>query len=239
VSRTIIAIGGGGFLAEDGPSPIDALIAGSTGRDRPDVCLIATPSGDSVDTIDKFYSTFEALGCQPAHLAFFRKPTRMALPLANFAEALLRQHAIFVGGGNTKSALAVWRAWGLDRVLAEAWRRGIVLSGVSAGAMCWFEQGLTDSYWGAGLKPLSCLGLLPGGCAVHYSSEPQRRIRLHEEVAGGVSGPRIAIDDGAAVIYSDTAPREVVRWRDDATAYDVALQDGAVVEQPSLARSIA
>ena len=105
--------------------------------------------------------------------------------------------------------------------------------------MCWFEQGLTDSYWGAGLKPLSCLGLLPGGCAVHYSSEPQRRIRLHEEVAGGVSGPRIAIDDGAAVVYSHTKPLEVVSWRDGATAYHVALQEGEVMERPSAARRIA
>ena len=239
MNRTIIAIGGGGFLMEDRPSPVDSLIAKSAARDRPRICFISTPSGDSVDSIDRFYSTFELLGCRPAHLAFFRKPMRTSLPLAKFAEALLSQHAIFVGGGNTKSALAVWREWKLDRVLAEAWRRGIVLSGVSAGAMCWFEQGLTDSYWGAGLKPLSCLGLLPGGCAVHYSSEPQRRIRLHEEVAGGVSGPRIAIDDGAAVVYSHTKPLEVVSWRDGATAYHVALQEGEVMERPSAARRIA
>jgi len=234
----ILAIGGGGFLMEDAPSPVDRLIAQVTGRERPKVCFISTPSGDSVEHIEKFYAAFEALGCEAAHLAFFRKPFRASVPLADFAEPLLNQHAIFVGGGNTKSALAVWREWGLDRVLAEAWRRGILLAGMSAGAMCWFEQGLTDSYWGAGLKPLQCLGLLPGGCCVHYSSEPNRRVRLHEEVIAGVSGPRVAIDDGAAILYLNSKVQEVVSWRPEATAYQVVAEHGKVVEQAYAARSI-
>jgi dipeptidase E len=235
----ILAMGGGGFLMESAPSPVDRLIATMTGRERPKVCFVSTPSGDSAEQIEKFYAAFEPLGCEAAHLAFFRKPFRASLPLAGFAEPLLEQDAIFVGGGNTKSALAVWRAWGLDGVLAEAWRRGILLAGMSAGAMCWFEQGLTDSYWGAGLKPLQCLGLLPGGCCVHYSSEPKRRARLHEEVAAGVSGPRVAIDDGAAVLYSHTDVREVVSWQPDATAYRVAVEHGNVVEHAYAARPIA
>ena len=234
----ILAIGGGGFLMEDTPSPVDRYIARLTGRDRPRVCFISTPSGDSVESIEKFYAAFESLGCEAAHLAFFRKPFRASLSLANFAEPLLTQDAIYVGGGNTKSALAVWREWGLDCVLAEAWRRGILLSGMSAGAMCWFEQGMTDSYWGADLKPLQCLGLLPGGCSVHYSSEPKRRTRLHEEVAAGASGPRIAIDDGAAVLYAHTNVQDVVSWRPAATAHQVAAEHGDVVERAHAARAI-
>lgn len=224
---------------EDAPSPIDRFIVQLTGRGRPRVCFISTPSGDSVEMIDKFYTTFEALGCEAAHLAFFRKPFRASLPLASFTEPLLNQDAIFVGGGNTKSALAVWRDWGLDQVLAEAWRRGIVLSGMSAGAMCWFEEGLTDSYWGAGLKPLRCLGLLPGGCCVHYSSEPHRRARLHDEVAGGASGPRVAIDDGAAVLYSNMNVLEVVSWQPQANAYQVVATSGKIEERAYAPRSIA
>jgi peptidase E len=235
----ILAIGGGGFLMEDAPSPIDRYIAQSTGRETPKVCFISTPSGDSVEMIDKFYAAFEALGCAAAHLAFFRRPFRASLPLAGFAAPLLDQDAIFVGGGNTKSALAVWREWGLDQVLNEAWRRGILLAGMSAGAICWFEEGLTDSYWGAGLKPLQCMGLLPGGCCVHYSSEPERRVRLHAEVAGGISGPRVAIDDGAAVLYSNGKIQEVVSWRPGATAYQVVAMHGKVVEQAHTARTIA
>jgi dipeptidase E len=235
----ILAIGGGGFLMEDTPSPVDRFITELTGRERPKVCFISTPSGDSVEHIDKFYTAFEPLGCEAAHLAFFRKPFRASLPLANFTEPLLTQDAIFVGGGNTKSALGVWREWGLDRVLAEAWRRGILIAGMSAGAMCWFEQGLTDSYWGADLKPLKCLGLLPGGCCVHYSSEPKRRLRLHEEVIAGVSSQRVAIDDGAAILYSHTKVQEVVSWRPDATAYLVGMEKGEVIEQAYVARAIA
>jgi len=238
IAPRILAIGGGGFLMEDAPSPIDRFIARLTGRETPKVCFIATPSGDSVEMIDKFYAAFESLGCEAAHLAFFRKPFRTSLPLANFAEPLLSQDAIFVGGGNAKSALAVWREWGLDRVLAEAWRRGILLSGMSAGAMCWFEEGLTDSYWGAGLKPLQCLGLLSGGCCVHYSSEPERRVRLHREINGGVSDPRVAIDDGAAILYSNKEVQEVVSWRPGANAYQVVAEHGKVVERAYAARTI-
>lgn len=224
---------------EDEPSPIDRFIAQLTGRERPKICFIPTPSGDSVEHIERFYAAFEPLGCEPAHLAFFRKPFLASIPLADFAEPLLAQDAIFVGGGNTKSALAVWREWGLDLVLAKAWRRGILLSGMSAGAMCWFEHGLTDSYWGADLKPLQCLGLLPGGCCVHYSSEPKRRRRLHEEVAAGVSGPRVAIDDGAAMLYVGSNLQEVVNWLPEATAYMVAAESGKVSEHAHAARSIA
>ena len=235
----ILAIGGGGFLMEDAPSPIDRFIAELTGRERPKVCFISTPSGDSVEHIEKFYAAFEPLGCEPAHLAYFRKPFRTSIRLDNFAEPLLAQDAIYIGGGNTKSALGVWREWGLDRVLAEAWRRGVLLAGMSAGAMCWFEQGLTDSYWGGGLKPLPCLGLLPGGCCVHYSSEPKRRLRLHEEVTAGGSGLRVAIDDGAAILYAHRNVHEVVSWMPDATAYLVAAENGNVTEHAYAARAIA
>lgn len=235
----ILAIGGGGFLMEDAPSPIDRYVVQLTGRERPKVCFISTPSGDSIEMIEKFYTTYEALGCEAGHLAFFRKPFRNSLPLASFSESLFGQDAIFVGGGNTKSALAVWREWGLDQVLITAWHRGILLSGMSAGALCWYEEGLTDSYWSAGLKPLRCLGLLTGGCCVHYSSEPERRVRLHQEIENGVFGPRIAIDDGAGVLYSRRNVQEVVSWRTGANAYQVIGERGKVVERAYDARTIA
>jgi dipeptidase E len=238
VTKLILAIGGGGFLMEEAPSPIDRFVAQLPGRERPKVCFISTASGDEFGGIDKFYTAYAALGCEASHLAFFRKPFRASLPLAGFAEPLLSHDVIFIGGGNTKSALAVWREWGLDKVLAEAWRRGVVLAGMSAGAMCWFDEGLTDSYWGAGLKPLACLGFLPGGCAVHYSSDPKRRSHLHEEVRAGAAGPRLAIDDGAAVLFSDTSVREVVSWQPQATAYQVGVEGGEVVEQAYAARPV-
>lgn len=106
-SRRILAIGGGGFLMEDQPSPIDRHLVQLIGTENPRVCMIATPSGDPPEAIDKFYAAFEPLDCRCSHLAFFRKPAPGSLPLANFAESLLAHDAIFVGGGNTRSALAV------------------------------------------------------------------------------------------------------------------------------------
>ena len=105
--------------------------------------------------------------------------------------------------------------------------------------MCWFEEGLTDSYWGAGLQPLQCLGLLAGGCCVHYNGEPERRVRLHNDVASGASGPRVAIDDGAAILYSEMKVQEVVSWRPGANAYQVVAEHGKVVERAYAARTIA
>jgi peptidase E len=137
---------------------------------------------------------------------------------------------VFVGGGNTKSALAVWREWGFDLVLKRALEAGILLSGMSAGAMCWFQQGLTDSFWGPEYRPLTCLGLLPGGCGVHYGSDAKRRAALHAAIAARAIAPSIAIDDYAAVLYHDGELSRVVSWRDDASAYQVSLHDGHAKE---------
>ena len=218
---------------EDEPSPIDRMIVELGGPSRPRVCFIATPSGDSLETIEKFYGAYELLDCEPSHLAFFRKPLRASLPLEGYAEHLLKQDAIFVGGGNTKSALGVWREWGLDGVLREAWSRGILLSGMSAGALCWFTHGLTDSYWGGGLKTMECLGFLPGGCCVHYSSEPERRRRLHEELVAGAVQSVVAIDDGAAVLFAGTDIVRAICWRATANAYRVSCS-GTLVREVSL-----
>jgi dipeptidase E len=109
--RRVLAIGGGGFLMEDAPSPIDAQLVRLTGKARPRICFVPTPSGDLPEHIDKFYSTFSPEACHPSHLSFFRKPSSGSLPMASFRDHLLAQDAIYVGGGNTKSALGVWREW--------------------------------------------------------------------------------------------------------------------------------
>lgn len=230
-AKRILAIGGGGFLMEDGPSPVDRFILQLTGKARPRVCYVGTPNGDMPDGIEKFYAAFPPGRCEPSHLAFFRKPSHASIPLADFGRHLLAQDAIFVAGGNTKSALGVWREWGVDRVFAQAYAAGILLCGMSAGAMCWFEAGLTDSYWGAGYRPLPCLGLLPGACAVHYQSDPERRVRLHAAVAAGaLCAPVVAIDDGCAVLYEEGAIGRVVRWQAGAGAVVVPATSGPVQE---------
>jgi dipeptidase E len=152
----------------------------------------ATPSGDLPAHIDKFHQTYSDIGCETSNLAFFRQPGAKSIPLSDYRTRILQQDAIFVGGGNTKSALAVWREWGLDKVLREAWESGILLAGMTAGAMCWFEAGLTDSFWGGAYRPLEGLGFLPGGCAVHYGSDPKRRETLHAAQQARAIPPSIA-----------------------------------------------
>ena len=134
----IIAIGGAGFSADLPNLALDRYILDQTKNDRPNVLFIPTAPGDSDPYIAKFYAAYATLDAKPRHLTFFqRTPDLEALILA--------QDAIHVGGGNTKSMLAVWREWGLPDLLGKASAAGIVLAGISAGAICWFEQGVTDS----------------------------------------------------------------------------------------------
>jgi peptidase E len=151
--QRILALGGGGFMMEQAPSPIDTYMLSLTGKSKPKVCFVSTPSGDHPEHIDKFYAAFGLEACTPSHLAFFRKPMPGSIPLAHLETSLLDQDLIFVGGGNTKSALGVWREWRLDEVFRRASIAGVVLAGMSAGAMCWFESGLTDSFGARATNP--------------------------------------------------------------------------------------
>jgi peptidase E len=230
--KRIVAIGGGEFLMEDTMSPIDQFLLGLADKRSPRICFIPTASGDSEEHLAKFYAAFSQLSCTPSHLAFFRKPRPQALRIADYRDELLAQDLVFVGGGNTKSALAVWREWGLDRILNEAWHAGVILSGMSAGALCWFEVGFSDSLGDGSYAPLPGLGFLGGGCAAHYNEFPERRQMLHAAIDSGAASEAIAIDEGAAVVFADRLPSRVVTWIDGAAAYRVCLSNGSVVETP-------
>jgi dipeptidase E len=236
--RRILAIGGGGFMMEDAPSPIDKQIVSLTGKARPRICYLSTPSGDLPAHLDKFHTAYGDLGSDTSHLAFFRQPDARSIPVADFAVRLLDLDAIFVGGGNTRSALAVWREWGVDTALRRAWENGVLLAGMSAGAMCWYEAGLTDSFWGPTYRPLDCLGLLPGGCAVHYGSDPKRRTSLYAALEAGAIPASIAIDDFAAVLYEGTSVDRVFSWRSGSTARRVDREAESVIETALPAVSI-
>ena len=161
--RQIIALGGGGFSMEPENLALDEYVLAQARVPQPAVGFIPTASGDAEPYIVRFYEAFSGLPCRPSYLPLFcRTP--------DLREYLLAQDVIYVGGGNTKSLLGVWREWGLPEVLREAWAAGVVLAGVSAGAVCWFEQGLSDAYAEA-LRPLQCLGFLAGSCCPHYDGE--------------------------------------------------------------------
>ena len=207
----IVALGGGGFLMESNPSALDAYVVSLANVQRPRVCFVPTASGDSHEHIDKFYAAFARFQAQLSHLAFFRKPVKGAMPLDRFEHDLLDQHVIYVGGGNTRSMLAVWREWALTKTLREALRRGVVLAGVSAGAICWFEWGASDSATpGTRAAPLRCLGLLKGSCCPHWGAEPHRRRDFHALLRAGELPAGYGIADGAALLFEGNRLAEAV-----------------------------
>lgn len=192
----IIAIGGAALPQDSDNLLLVDYFLRQTGRRKPKVCFIGTAHGDADAGRLRFYAGMSRFSCTPTHLPLFARTPR---DLESF---VLEQDAIFVGGGNTRSMLAVWRDWGLDLHLRSAWQRGIVLGGWSAGSICWFDEGITDSVAGP-LTVLPCLGLLPGSNCPHYDSEPQRRPTYRRLVAQGRIGDGYAADDGVALHFID------------------------------------
>lgn len=208
----IIAIGGAALPQDSDNLLLVDYFLRQTGRRKPKVCFIGTAHGDADAGRLRFYAGMSRFSCTPTHLPLFARTPR---DLESF---VLEQDAIFVGGGNTRSMLAVWRDWGLDLHLRSAWQRGIVLGGWSAGSICWFEEGITDSVAGP-LTVLPCLGLLPGSNCPHYDSEPQRRPTYRRLVAQGRIGDGYAADDGVALHFIDGRLEHVVAGRRQARGW--------------------
>jgi dipeptidase E len=220
----IVAIGGSAFSAEPRNLALDHYILEQTGKSRPKVLLIPTARGDDADYVAKFYAAYAALDARPAHLPFFQRTP-------DLRELVLAQDAIFVGGGNTRSMLVVWRGWGLAELLEEASAAGVFLAGVSAGAICWFEQGVTDS-WADRLRPLECLGWLAGSCCPHYDGEVERRPAYHSLLREGHLKPGYAIEDGVAIHFKNGKVEHVVSKKAGSRAYYVSVVEGRVKEEP-------
>ena len=219
--RQIIALGGGGF--SDGSSlAVDRYVLKQARSPTPRVAFVGTASGDADSYVARFYTAFSKLECRPTHLPFFRRTPALR-------EFALAQDVIYVGGGNTRSMLAVWRDWGLPEVLREAWESGTLLAGISAGAICWFEQGVSDS-GSASLGAIECLGLLPGSCCPHFDGEAERRPSYGRMLSDGTIGSGVGIDDAAAVHYVGTELDRVVCASPGSTAYRFDLEGGEVRE---------
>jgi len=223
----------GGFLPSDigpfqwrrGPLIEHALhLAGDP--DRPRFCYVGTAYGDAMNGTVGFYRAFAESDVRASHLELFGMPN-----VPDVRSYLLAQDVIWVGGGSVANLLAVWRVHGLDEILRECWEQGVVLGGVSAGSICWYVGGPTDSYGlDLRLSPPG-LGLLPYGNGVHYDSEDQRRPLLHSLVADGSLPTAHATDDGVGLVYEGTELVEAVADRPGVAAYVVERQqDGTVVE---------
>jgi dipeptidase E len=218
-------MGGGGFTMEPGNPALDDYVRSLAPAREPRICLLPTAGGDSEDQIVRFHAAFGDQLCEPSYVSLFRLGAR-PVPLRAH---LLAQDVIYVGGGSMVNLLALWRAHGLDEILREAWQAGIVLAGLSAGSMCWFEWGVTRSVGRPALA--RGLGFLPGSNSVHYDGEPQRRPFYLEAVARGDAPAGWGVDDGAGLLFRGTRLAEVVASRPGARAYRVHAVDGVAVEE--------
>lgn len=218
-------MGGGGFTSEPDNPALDDFILSLAPRREPRILFLPTASGDPSAQIAAFRSTFGARACQPQELSLFRLEHEQH----DLRALILSQHVVYVGGGSMRNLLAIWREHGLDAILREAWEAGVVLAGLSAGAMCWFQHGITCS--SGRPAPAPGLGLLPGSLSVHYGGQPERRPVYLDAIASGAIPAGHAADDGVGLLFEATDLVRVVASRDGARAYRVqAAQDGTVAE---------
>jgi dipeptidase E len=234
-ARSIVALGGGGFLKDPDNSLLDdfvlARVHDRTAR-RPRMCFIPTASGDDEEYIERFDDVFAAR-CHTSVLTLF---DRSIIDLSGF---LCAQDVIYVGGGSTPNMIAIWRMHGVDKALQLAWQRGVVLAGVSAGANCWFEASTTDA-WGEEVGAFEDgLGFLSGSFTPHYDSQAARRPALHSLVAEGFP-EGLAVGDGCAAVYAGTSLVECVGSHDAAVAFRVSRDvDGRAIETSLPVRNLA
>ena len=221
--RNIIAIGGGGFGANPGQGIIEEYILKQTKKKKPNICFIPTATGDNEAYKVNYYATFSKLQCNPTHLDFFKRTP-------DLNELISTQDAIFVGGGNTKSMLAVWKEWRLDKLLKKAYKQGTVMSGVSAGAICWFENGITDS-WATDLKIMPCMNFIKGTCCPHYDEEPQRKPAVKKLILANKVKNIYAVDGGVALHIKNEKNFKSVVFRKDKNSYEVSSKKGNIIEK--------
>lgn len=200
--KQIIAIGGGGFASYTSELIMERYLLAQCRSKQPRVAFLPQASAEDPRYIVSFMDAFRSLGADPTWLSLFGRVKD------DWPARLLEQDMIYVGGGNTRSMLTLWREWGVDEVLKKAYQQGTVLCGVSAGAICWFEQCVTDSVWPLGV--LDGLGLLEGSCCPHYDSEPERRPTFTRNVAGAEILPGIALSDQTLAHYVDGKLKEVL-----------------------------
>jgi dipeptidase E len=218
--RHIVGLGGGGDTGEQTDQLYDYVL-GLVDNDRPRLLYVPTAVADSDEGIVGFYERLAGRG-ELSHLKTFPWPPE------NLRDVILSQDAICVSGGNTANMLAIWRVHGIDALLREAWEQGIVLWGASAGMICWYEHGVTDSF-GPQLAAMDCLGFLSGSACPHYDGEEQRRPRYRELIDGGLPGG-IAADDGVGLHYEGTELVEIVTCRPGAAAYRVDASGETLLE---------
>ena len=224
MKKNIVAIGGGGFGKNSSSYLIEKYILNLSAKTSPKICFIPTATGDNDSYIVRFYSIFSRLDCKPSHIEFFKRTI-------NIKNHIREQDVVFVGGGNTKSMLAIWNDWGMSDLLNEAYNNGVIMSGVSAGAICWFTSGITDS-WDNELRILPCLDFISGTCCPHYDEEPSRIPYVKKIVLEKKVKNCICIEGGSAMHFIDGKPFKNVSFNNNKNTYNVFLDDNDIVEIP-------
>ncbi|KTC65760.1 Peptidase E [Legionella adelaidensis] len=224
--KQIIAIGGGGFGGQSVNLAIEKYLLLQTRKKNPSVGFLPQASNEAPEYIVRFYDTFLNLGARPFWISFFGKVE------ASWEERLLNADLIYVGGGNTRSMLALWKEWGVDRVLLQAYNQGTVLAGVSAGAICWFEQGITDSVWPLGM--INGLGFLSGSVCPHFDSELERSPVYREKIKKNEILPGIALEDYTAAHYKNGQLFQVIKSEAHKKAWLLARDKEEIIDGVSL-----
>ena len=222
-SKNIVAIGGGGFGRSLGALEIEKYIISLMNKKRPKICFIPTASGDSSLYKLNFYRAFSKLDCITSHIDLFSRTE-------NLEEKIFTQDIIYVGGGNTKSMLAVWKEWNLHEILQNAYDKGVIMSGVSAGAICWFEKGITDSY-AQELTIIDCLGIVEGIACPHFDEEKEREPYVNEVIKREIVKSCICIEGNCALHIKNNSEYSSVDFGNGRKTFRVYMENNTLKKE--------
>jgi dipeptidase E len=233
--RHLFPIGSNAFIyrADDGNDEhrLYRYILSKARNAKPKICLIPTASGDALRTIELFRKTFEKLGCEVTILSLFRGETE------DLETLVMSQDVIYVSGGNTRNLMTLWKDWGLDTLVRRAYESGTVMLGGSAGSLCWFAEGVTDSIPGR-LSGMKCMGILKGSNCPHYDGEANRRPMYHALIASEELSGGYANEDSVALHFINEQFVEAVSDQTGKHAYFVEMKDGQIIETSIPARKV-
>ncbi|HJY63587.1 MAG TPA: Type 1 glutamine amidotransferase-like domain-containing protein [Ignavibacteria bacterium] len=225
-SGQIIALGGGGFSDSPDNLLLDEYIILQTNKSKPKILFLPTAGGDHPDYTAKFYRTYRKLNCKPSHLELSRK----AIPYKKLEQMVMSSDAVFTGGGSPRFLMQVWRKYGLDKIIKRAWKEGIVLSGMSAGAICWYEDGFKNpapDVW----RRIKCLGFLEGSFCPHYDKRGELRKAYRKMISTGELAGGYGVQDGVALHYIGTELKYVVSSVHGSMAFHVRKSGFRVTEK--------
>ena len=222
ISQHIVAIGGGGFGRSLGNLRIEKYIVSLANKKVPKICFIPTASGDDDSYKLNFYRAFSKLNCETSHIDFFSRTEELE-------DKILSQDIVYVGGGNTKSMLAVWRDWNLNLILKKAHDKGIVMSGVSAGAICWFEKGITDSYANR-LEILDCLGFVKGIACPHFDEEEEREPYVTDLINRNLINSCICIE-GYSALHINKNGFKTINFGDNKKCFKIFKENNKILRK--------